>query len=53
MRDLCRARAVPFLEQRRHARMAVADVADLPTSALVLAVFQAEGWRPAGPPAGS
>ena len=45
LRDLCLARAVPFDERRLRSAVALAEVEDEPTTVLVLAVYQAEGWR--------
>jgi arginine decarboxylase len=42
--DLCAARDVPFDPPRMHSRICVAGVDDRPTSALVLAIFQAQAW---------
>jgi hypothetical protein len=46
LRDLCVARSVPFDEGRVRCRLSAADVQRGPTSALVLAVYRAEGWTP-------
>lgn len=45
LRDLCAARDVPFHEPRVRSKVAIAEVEDRPTSVLVLAVYQSEGWR--------
>ncbi len=45
LRDLCAARGVAFDPIRARSRLAFAEVADEPTSALVLAVYRSEGWR--------
>jgi arginine decarboxylase len=47
LRDLCAARNVPFDTRRVRSQRVLAEVEDQPTCALVLAVFQAEGWRAA------
>jgi arginine decarboxylase len=47
LRDLCAARDVPFDLQGVRSQRVLAEVEDQPTCALVLAVFQAEGWRAA------
>jgi arginine decarboxylase len=44
LRDLCAARDVPFDMQRVRSQCVFADVEDRPTCALVLAVYQTEGW---------
>lgn len=45
LQDLCHARDVRFRPEQVRSKVVFADVADQPTSALVLAVFQSEGWR--------
>lgn len=45
LRDLCAARDVPFRRQEVRSRIALVDVGDRPTCALVLAIYHAEGWR--------
>jgi arginine decarboxylase len=45
LRDLCAARDVPFDMRRLRSQRIIAEVVDRPTCALMLAVFQAEGWR--------
>lgn len=45
LRDLCYTRGVPFVEQRVRLEVACAEVRDRPTSALVVAIFGARGWR--------
>jgi arginine decarboxylase len=42
--DLCAARDIPFLPGQMRSQVAVGDVGDRPTCALVIAVYQAEGW---------
>lgn len=42
--DLCAARDVPCDPQQIHSRICVGEVDDRPTSALVLAIFQAQAW---------
>lgn len=44
LRDLCAFREVAFAEERARLRLAVARVGRTPTTALVLAVYQAAGW---------
>ena len=44
LRDLCAARGVAFDPLRVGSRVAFSEVADEPTSALVLAVYRSEGW---------
>ena len=48
LRDLCAARNVPFDMRRVGSERIFAEVADRPTCALVLAIYQAEGWGTAG-----
>ena len=43
--DLCAFRDVPFLPRNVGMRLTSADVDGRPTTALVLAVYQAEGWQ--------
>lgn len=45
LQDLCAARDVPFDRQLVRSKVAFAEVEDQPTSALVLAIYQSEGWR--------
>lgn len=47
LRDLCRARGVPFNERQMRSKLTFAEVTDQPTSVLVLAVYQSEDWRTA------
>ncbi len=47
LHDRCAARNVPFDTRRVRSQRVLAEVEDDPTCALVLAVFQAEGWRAA------
>ncbi len=44
LRDLCFARNVPFDERRVGHRLSASEVVAGPTTALVLAVYRAEGW---------
>jgi arginine decarboxylase len=44
LRDLCFARNVPFDERRVGYRLSASEVVAGPTTALVLAVYRAEGW---------
>jgi arginine decarboxylase len=45
LRDLCRVRGVDFEERRARKQVIAATVDALPTTFLVLAVYQAEQWR--------
>jgi arginine decarboxylase len=45
LRDLCAVRNVAFEEAGSRSRVAVARVGGQATTALVVAVYQAEGWR--------
>jgi arginine decarboxylase len=45
LRDLCAARNVPFDLRLVRSHRVFAEVEDRPTCALVLAVYQSEGWR--------
>jgi arginine decarboxylase len=45
LRDLCRGRGIEFDGRRVGMEVAVAEVVDRPTTALVLAIYQADGWR--------
>jgi arginine decarboxylase len=45
LQDLCAARAVEYSPDRVCTRVEVGRVTERPTTALVLAVFQAEAWR--------
>jgi arginine decarboxylase len=45
LRDLCLARDVPFDPNRVGSCVTAAPTAGVPTTAVVLAVYQAEGWR--------
>jgi hypothetical protein len=47
LRDLCFARNVPFDERRVAHRLSASEVVGGPTTALVLAVYRAEGWSTA------
>jgi arginine decarboxylase len=44
LRDLCMARDVAFDEHQARSIIRLAEVADQPTCALVLATYQSEGW---------
>jgi pyruvoyl-dependent arginine decarboxylase len=44
LRDLASTRGIPFAEEQARARVAVARVGSRPACALVLAVYEAEGW---------
>jgi arginine decarboxylase len=44
LRDLCADRAVEFRPEQMRPRTVCAEVGEEPTSALVLAVYQAPGW---------
>ena len=43
--DLCTNRHLPFDEAKVGMRLSIAEVKNHPTCALVLAVYQSEGWR--------
>jgi arginine decarboxylase len=45
LKDLCKFRDIPFDEKKVNIRMSIAHVTTEPTCALVLAVYQSEGWR--------
>lgn len=42
--DLCRLRGFTFSPQKMRMKMSVAKVTDMPTSVLVLAVYESKGW---------
>lgn len=44
LRDLCTTRRVPFALQQVRSRLKLAEVTNVPTCALVLAIFQTAGW---------
>ncbi len=45
LRDLCAVRGVPFLPALMRSKIAIAEVGDQPTSAIVAAVYQSQGWE--------
>ena len=45
LKDLCRFRNVPFHENRIRSLISVAEIKSLPTSVLVMAAYQSEGWK--------
>jgi pyruvoyl-dependent arginine decarboxylase (PvlArgDC) len=49
LRDLCLARGVDFEERRAGSRTVAATVDGLPTTVLVLAIYQVEAWDMASP----
>lgn len=45
LQDLCEFRQVPFQKAHLHSSIAMAQVKDTPTCALVLAVYQSQRWQ--------
>lgn len=43
--DLCRLRGYSFSPKKMNIKMSVAKVTDAPSSVLVVAVYEAQGWR--------
>lgn len=46
LQDLCEARGVKFKESKVRSALAVTRILKQPTSALVIAVYQSESWKP-------
>lgn len=45
LKDLCRFRGIKFEESRIKSTVAITQIKNSPTSVLVLAVYESEGWR--------
>lgn len=45
LKDLCEFRNIQFEDKRAKSAISLAQIKDKPTSVLVLAVYQSEGWK--------